>query len=372
MKIKYSDPHNSIVNFSNSILSYFGCAPFHETIPQLDEILKGHRRVFVLLFDGMGTYILNRHLPKGTLLRRNRLHTMTSTFPPTTVAATNGLLSGKFPIENGWLGWSQYFQEHDTNVDLFSGRHNLTKQPLMDPLAIRSLLDYEDIMTIISNKNPKMRVSSVWPYPVRVEGPKQVGDFFKLLDIEASNHGPQFTYGYWIQPDLDTHDHGVTSIQIKRIVRDINNRLEKLTSDHLDTLFLIIADHGLLDIEFIGEEADSKLWSMLVRPFSNEPRAANFFVKPNRHKAFEKRFKQLYGSNFILKSKHELLEESWYGLGQKHPMVDHFIGDYVAIATDRLTFDHYREGQLAHGDMKAHHAGLTEEEMLIDIIAINR
>jgi predicted AlkP superfamily pyrophosphatase or phosphodiesterase len=197
--------------------------------------------VAVLLFDGMGRALIRKHLPEGAFLRRNVVHTMTSTFPPTTVAATNGLLSARHPIETGWLGWAQYLKEYDTNVDLFSGKHNLTKDPLADHEEIRRRLDYEDILTLIGKQNPTLKVGSIWP-SFKPEGAERIEDFFHQVDRTLSEVGPKFVYGYWVQPDLDTHDHGVDSPHIKKIIRDINARLEG-GDRHRTTLFLIIADH---------------------------------------------------------------------------------------------------------------------------------
>ena len=43
---------NSLVNLSNSILKHFGVNTFHESIPEIDDLLKGHKKVVAVLFDG--------------------------------------------------------------------------------------------------------------------------------------------------------------------------------------------------------------------------------------------------------------------------------------------------------------------------------
>jgi hypothetical protein len=70
-------------------------------------------------FDGMGSAILNRHLPRDSFFRANKLRDISSVFPPTTAAATVSLESGLSPIEHGWLGWCLYFAELGTNVNIF-------------------------------------------------------------------------------------------------------------------------------------------------------------------------------------------------------------------------------------------------------------
>jgi len=371
MKITYSEPGNDIVNLSNSFLKRFGVTPFHDTIKEVDDLIAKHDQIIVMLFDGMGKALLERHLSAGALLRRNKLKTITSTFPPTTVASTNGLLSGRYPIETGWLGWAQYFSEHDANIDVFSGRDNITKEPRVDPDTIKAKLAYDDIIELIKRTNPAMHVTSVWP-SFRQGGAETVEQFFASINKEASVIGPKFVYGYWVQPDLDCHDAGVTSEKIGHIIRDINDRMEKLAKRHASTLFIVLADHGLIDVEFVSPYADKRLSSLLVRNFSNEPRSANFYVKTGKERRFARIFNKLYGRNFILKTRKDILNEEWYGKGAPHPSTDEFIGDFVAVATDKYSFDQIREGKMAHEEMKAHHAGLTEPEMLIDVIALNK
>jgi predicted AlkP superfamily pyrophosphatase or phosphodiesterase len=43
-------------------------------------------------------------------MREHKLMTIHSVNPATTVACTSALLTGKNPIENGWLGWSLYLE----------------------------------------------------------------------------------------------------------------------------------------------------------------------------------------------------------------------------------------------------------------------
>ena len=100
---------NTLVNLSNSILKHFGTNTFHNTIPEIDELLKDHKKVVAVLFDGMGQNIVRKHLKENSFIRKNYVTTINSTFPPTTAAATTAFLTGKYPIETGWLGWAEYF-----------------------------------------------------------------------------------------------------------------------------------------------------------------------------------------------------------------------------------------------------------------------
>jgi hypothetical protein len=107
------------------------------------------------------------------------------------------------------------------------------------------------------------------------------------------------------------------------------------------------------------------------RPYSNEPRRRISTLNLNTY-APSAPIQRLYGKHFILKTRQQIFDENWYGYGIPHPSTQEFIGDFVAIATDRSSFDHVHNGTIAHLDMKAHHAGLTEDEMLIDVMALNK
>ena len=97
---------NSLVNLSNSILKHFEAESFHESIPAIDNLLKGHKKIVAVLFDGMGQNIVRKHLKEDSFIRTHYVTTINSTFPPTTAAATTAFLTGKYPIETGWLAWT--------------------------------------------------------------------------------------------------------------------------------------------------------------------------------------------------------------------------------------------------------------------------
>ena len=65
-------------------------------------------------------------------------------------------------------------------------------------------------------------------------------------------------------------------------------------------------------------------------------------------------------------SREELYETNLLGCGVKNSLLDSFIGDYLAIAVKNKMFV-----LCDREPFKAHHAGLTKEELEIPII-INR
>ena len=369
MKIPYS-PTQSLVNVSNTILARFGAPIHHPVIPKLLRKLQKKDKIIFLLFDGMGQTILHQHLPFYAWLRRQKFMTITSVFPSTTAAATTAFLSAQYPIEIGWLGWAHYFPEHDRFLELFTGRDYLQQQPALSPQDTQQTIQYQSIFSQLKASPLNPTIHEVWP-DIRPGGAKDLDEWFGQLATAIQTPGPMFTYGYWLDPDKTIHKLGVKPKAIKTIIRSIQSRLKALTTQHPDTTFVVFADHGLVDISFLSIQEHPDFYQTLIRSFAFEPRAATFFVKPGQSENFVKAFQQYYGRYFHLLTKAEALSLQLYGQGQPHLRINDFLGDYVAVAHDRYAFTPGLATDTMPKTMKAHHAGMTKKEMLIDLMVIN-
>jgi predicted AlkP superfamily pyrophosphatase or phosphodiesterase len=128
--IQYPDYENSIVNIPNSVLAYFGTEPNDKTMPELDKLLaKGYSNVVVMLFDALGTEVLNRHLPSDSFLRKHVLKSVSSVYPTTTVSATTAIESGLMPNRHAWFGWTMYFPQVEKTWSSFAIRTRAEEVP---------------------------------------------------------------------------------------------------------------------------------------------------------------------------------------------------------------------------------------------------
>jgi hypothetical protein len=75
-KINYDE---CITNVACSVLKYFNCDYYHKTIDSLDKILseKKPKNVVIMLFDGLGSRILDTVLDKDSLLLKHRIKEIT-------------------------------------------------------------------------------------------------------------------------------------------------------------------------------------------------------------------------------------------------------------------------------------------------------
>ena len=138
---------NCIVNLSNSILSKFGAPTVGKTLPLVDNLLKkDYKNIVILLMDGLGTCIMESNLKEDGFLRTHFIESISTVFPPTTVAATTSVMSGLQPIEHAWLGWDCYYPQVDKNITVFLNTEQGTDKPVSDENVPWKYCGYESVV----------------------------------------------------------------------------------------------------------------------------------------------------------------------------------------------------------------------------------
>jgi predicted AlkP superfamily pyrophosphatase or phosphodiesterase len=364
MIIKFPDYNNSIMNVSNSILKFYNVETKYNGIDILDKILKeDYNHVIYILLDGMGSNIVNKLLHKTDGLRRYMRKEITSVFPPTTVAATDAVISGVPPISNGHLGWVQYFPEEDVNMVVFQQRDQYDENNIIKEDLREKYISFERMYQKIGTSNPDVNSSEI--FPSFIEGGAET--FNEQVDrvlLKTKNNDKSFTYIYWVQPDLYEHEFGIYSDEVKTVLKELNEGFEDLIENiDDDTIVICIADHGLTNVEPIKLREYPDIMDALVRLPSIEPRAMNFFVKNDKLDTFKDIFNSHFKDKYVLYTKEEIFETKLFGEGIKHNMVDKFLGDFIAIAIDKYMFS-LNDDKV----YKAHHAGLLPDEMMVPLI----
>lgn len=367
--MKNYNSHN-LVTFSNSLLKHFGVKPFHQTEEAVDKILKGHNKVAVLLFDGFGQNIVRLHLKEKSFMRSHYLCTVNSTFPPTTTAATTAFLTGKYPIETGWMSWAQYFEKYQRNIILFKNVDYNTEEKLTPENIANAELPINTILELIKENNEDVHVFDVKRYPIDKNGPKTLKQFGKAINQSLKGVDKCLGYFYFDSPDYEMHAYGINNWRIHLYTKRINNLIAKLCKANPDTLFLSFADHGHINVKYFDICEHQDLFGLLRVPISFEKRTPNFFIKEGKNHEFETLFKKYYGEHFILMSRKEALDSQIFGEGDINPKAIEFIGDYVATSIDEYCLFATEELK-DFVPFKGHHAGNTKEEMLVDISAYN-
>lgn len=363
MKINYD---KSLVSLASSVLEHFSAKREHPTLEVFDELLakKRYKNVVVMLFDGMGTEILKKHAESAPFLLAHLRDTISSVFPPTTTAATTSIQSGLTPLEHGWLGWSVYFKELGRAVNLFPNTDFETNEPIACYNAGKTIIPYKSVEDKI-NEAGKYKAYFISRHAnIHIDTLDELVD--KTIEL-CQKDEEKYIYTYWNQPDFDMHDLGVGHKRIGEQIKLINDTVEKLCSTLEDTLLVVTADHGLVDINWVTLQDYPDILDCLDHIPCIESRALTFFVKDGMHEIFAERFNSHFGDKYTLLSKEEVVQGGIFGSGTPHKKFDDFVGDFLAIATSDLAIEPRPFGELMFSAM---HAGYSADEMNVPFIAV--
>ena len=361
------DFKQSNLNISATLAEFLGAPNKNTTLPLLKaELAKGYKNVVFICFDGLGVYPLRQNVDSENFLIKNISQILLSPFPSTTTNATTSLLSNQFPLEHGWFGWSMYFSEIHKNVDIFLNRDSSTGEAVQYSHSPLGKFDF-----YFDHANSEYTINTVFPNYIQVKHPERNNiynnseDFFDTIQNICQKPGKQFIYAYYPEPDSTMHEYGVTCHETQNIIDDISRNMEFLNNNLEDTLFILTADHGQVDISgYVNLYEDTALMDMLeIYPFL-EARAPAFLVKDGREKEFEEHFRSKYNEDFVLYKSEDLIAKGYFGdIGDKADL----LGDYIAIGT----YTH-KQALLTpkSNKFKGHHTSLTEE-MEVPLILIH-
>ncbi len=368
MSICLPDYNNCTVNLACSILKEFGAErPEHPTLPAADRLLskKHYTNIVVLLLDAMGQNVLEHNLDADGFFRRHLITTYSSVFPSTTTAATTSLDSALCPSEHGWLGWNCYFSEIGRTVTVLLNRDAETGEPIKDFHVAKTYCPYRTVTERILDTGAGAYISMPYAAPY----PKTFSAVCARIQELCAIKSRKYIYAYWDEPDNTMHTTGCYSEDSRSVLMNIEQEVETMCKKlaGTDTLLFITADHGHMNsTNLILTDYPDLMECLLLPPFI-EARAAGFSVKPEAKEEFVNIFHFHFGSHFKLMTKSEVISSGLFGPAVSGSRLQKMLGDYLAISTDRFSL--YRTAEKAARNIGTH-AGLTEEEMRIPLIAI--
>lgn len=355
-----------LTNLSCSIQKYFEIEPKHNTIDYIDKLLeeKQPKNVVVILFDGMGSRILDRNLSKEDFFNKNRKN-ITTVFPATTTAATTSVRTGLNPVEHGWLGWNMYITPINETITLFLNTIKETGKVSDKFLNVKNKL----VNTTITNQiNEKGKYKSIELFPFGEEKYNDLDDMINIIKKECKKDGKKYIYAYDTEPDHTMHDYGPDSKEVIELIKERSNKVEKLCNELENSIIFVIADHGHKKVEHIFLKDYPELLQMLERTTSLEQRAVSFKVKEGLKEKFNDKFNELFGKDFILYEKQDIIDSNLFGEGDKNELFEDAIGDFIAIAYES------NKCLVMEGDevLTSQHAGYSDDEIYVPLIIIDR
>lgn len=359
----FPDYSNSLVSLAQSVLGRFHAGQTRPGL-RLAEPHLNKKNVVVLLLDGMGTQVMALNLEPSGFFAQHRVGDYSSVFPPTTVAATTSLRSGQTPMEHAWLGWDCYYPQIDKNVTVFRNTLTGTNIAAADYNVAETYCPYDSILNKINRCGGQAYEVSPFAEP----HPQTFDEFCARIEELCAQDGEKYIYAYWAEPDHTLHELGNRAEQTRTLLRELEQKVEALSEKLADTVLLVTADHGHVNAKGVSIGAYPAIMDCLVRGPSIESRAVNFFVKPEKKADFEREFQKEFGEKFLLLTHRQVVEQKLFGDGQAHQNFEAMLGDYLALAVSDLCIFGPEERDFPIGV----HAGLTQEELTIPLIVIER
>lgn len=370
-----------ILNLITSILKNYNVETKHKSLESMDNILNNkYKNVVFIILDGMGEHILEKVSPTG-YFRKKEIDCITSVYPSTTTAALTAYYSGKPPYETGWIAWSQYFKEYGRDIDMLSHRESYTSRDLKNARinVFDTTVKYKSVFEQIEEALPNIKAYEITPSysdkrakrSIRADS---IDEIIMNIETLCKNPDEKFILAYCDNPDGLLHKFGTDSEEVKEFIENIERKIEDMCKNLTeDTVVIISADHGHKDINKAYSILDyPEIQKCLILPPSLESRVVTFWVKEDMKEEFVKNFNKNFENDFWLMTKEEFLEKNMLGFGKKHPKIDDFIGNYIALSISDSIIK--LENYLTEGKKlkKSTHCGLTKEEMEVPVIIINK
>lgn len=370
-----------ILNLITSILKNYNVETKHKSLESMDNILNNkYKNVVFIILDGMGEHILEKVSPAG-YFRKKEIDCITSVYPSTTTAALTTYYSGKPPYETGWIAWSQYFKEYGRDIDMLSHRESYTSRDLKNARinVFDTIVKYKSVFEQIEEALPNIKAYEITPSysdkrakrSIRADS---IDEIIMNIETLCKNPDEKFILAYCDNPDGLLHKFGTDSEEVKEFIENIERKIEDMCKNLTeDTVVIISADHGHKDINKAYSILDyPEIQKCLILPPSLESRVVTFWVKEDMKEEFVKNFNKNFENDFWLMTKEEFLEKNMLGFGKKHPKIDDFIGNYIALSISDSIIK--LETYLTEGKKikKSTHCGLTKEEMEVPVIIINK
>jgi len=375
---------DSLVNLMASLGVGLGASGNgHPPLAALDpREVAAARNVVLVLVDGLGQNLIEAH-PPG-FLRRHQQAVITSVFPTTTASAVTTLLTGRAPQQHGVTGWFTYLRELGAvwtvlpfKPRALPGHWDLVDLPAGEVLGLRPFADALAVETHIVTHQRIIDSS----YSIATAGRARrtpYEDLAGFTDAVATlvhrDERRKFVYAYWPELDALAHRHGVASAPVTAHFQALEAALAELAERlrGTDTLFLVTADHGLIDTQEhhrLRLDDHPDLADCLALPLCGEPRAVFCYLRPGHEARFQAYVERhLAHACHCLPSRH-LLEAGLFGLGAPHARLHERIGDFTLLMKDAYILKDHVFGERPFVPVGIH-GGLSPAELHVPLVRL--
>jgi predicted AlkP superfamily pyrophosphatase or phosphodiesterase len=315
---------------------------------RIEALTREHERVALILLDAFGMKFVERHA-SHPLLKRLEIEPVASQFPSTTTAHLTTLYTGLPVTEHGLYEWKCFEPlVDDVIVPLRFARWNgdaLDLDP-RDVVPSPSLFERLDVPSVVLQ--PAAISGSA--YGSAAFAGAQVIGFGDLAEGVARLGTPGFSYLYWDGIDAAGHIHGPSSAEFEAASLHALDAIEAALPK--DTLLLITADHGQVDVEQLDLLDD--IWPELRLRHPPAGSARDCFLHVDEPEHVRDELAARLGDRAEVRLAHELF-------GTIGPRLHARLGDVCVLpAPGRMAW--LRAFPSHERRFRGHHGGLTAAE----------
>lgn len=382
----------NLVNITSSVLKHFKAPALNPQLPSTvfsKSLFKGVKHVVMMVVDGLGYHQVlestkqNKKLGLKKIIEKDTFIPLTSTCPSTTATALTTLNTSLTPSQHGITGYILFLKEFGAISNMLSFK------------ALSSSSDYESLGVEPRDFFPLptvaqlLRTKKVNPYTVM---PSDIADsalsqmthygsetkpYLSTADmiIKTKNIIKQkkksFSYVYTSHIDTLSHAYSKKSEEHEAQIANLDFSLMHdliNTRSTKDTLLLITADHGFISVDpkkAIHLLEHPALINNLVMLPTGEPRFTSLHVKNGKFEEVKKYCQDHFSKKALILESNKAIQLGLFGPPPIIQDTKDRLGDLLLIPKKNYTFN----SKPTPSSMLGKHGGLSEEEMLVPLIA---
>ena len=345
------------------------------------KLIPNNKHTVFIVLDGFGFYKLSK-LDKDSILKQNSKMRIKTVNPTSTAAVLTSLVSVSYPNEHGIYGWWDYNRDYKLNYYPLLLEERKTGEKLKD-----KNITTEDIFKFVS-------VFDKFKTKVNIYEKREIinSEYTKMFSKNATRHGfysvkecfekmaknindeadeKTFNYVYIDGIDEASHQNGVDSVEVSRILEAVENGIKHLKEKVDDVGIVLTADHGQVNMTsmlYLNKDMDfSKYFYALP---SIDTRMISFFVKDECKKEFEEEFMKRFSEDVILLTKEEAKKYKLFGTDVYTKHADKSLGEYIAVVVNNKFMVCDKIMLEDSINTKGNHSGLTKEEITVPFVVI--
>lgn len=356
-----------------SVLAAMGADGFHNTLGLPDDLAGA----CVLLIDGLGADLLDRHAADAPAMASLRGRALTVGFPSTTAAGLAAVGTGRHSGEHGFVGYSfrvpdagvinaLRWRPHPWGQDLRNTVVPEQMQPI--PTAFERATSAGVAVSVISGAQfTGSGLTRAVLRGGRFVGVHALGDLAAAVRATVSDRG--FCYGYHADLDMLGHIYGPGSPQWRLQLRQIDTLIESVTEAlPPGGLLAVVADHGMvevIDAETVDVDAAPAL-QQGVQAIGGEARARHLYIEDGSRDDVLAAWRATLGERAWVLSRDEAIDAGWFG-PQVSDDVRPRIGDVVAAARGSAAIVR-RTVEPMESSLVGQHGSLTFAEQTVPLL----